>query len=220
MIKVVQCWDDGVEDDIRLCDMLRQHKARATFNLNPGRHPETREAKGWRYDNRKDVFLLTRSQLRSTYEGFTIANHSMTHPHATKIPLEQWRGEVVDARKALQDFFGQPIHGFVYPYGDSNAATEQVVREAGHIYARATGNATPCYPPADAMVFKPDCHFRNAAFHDLYAKAKASGCGVFYFWGHSYEMVNEEDWQALEAKIKFINADKDAVWVDVQDLFM
>ena len=38
MLKVVQCWDDGVINDIRLTDLLRRWGAKATFNLNPGLH--------------------------------------------------------------------------------------------------------------------------------------------------------------------------------------
>ena len=38
---VVQCWDDGVTTDARLIEILRKHKARATFNLNAGAHLAT-----------------------------------------------------------------------------------------------------------------------------------------------------------------------------------
>lgn len=36
MLKVVQCWDDGVYTDLRLTELLRKYNAKATFNLNPG----------------------------------------------------------------------------------------------------------------------------------------------------------------------------------------
>ena len=32
-MKIVQCWDDGVLDDIRLIEILRHHDAKASFNL-------------------------------------------------------------------------------------------------------------------------------------------------------------------------------------------
>jgi len=41
-MKIVQCWDDGVNDDIRLTELLRRHCAKATFNLNPGTHKAER----------------------------------------------------------------------------------------------------------------------------------------------------------------------------------
>ena len=36
MIRVAQCWDDGVATDIRLTEILRKYNAKATFNLCPG----------------------------------------------------------------------------------------------------------------------------------------------------------------------------------------
>lgn len=218
MMKVVQCWDDGVNDDIPLIDILRKHKAKASFNLNPTTHKETREG-GFNERWKKTIQRLARGELASVYAGFTIANHSMTHPWPTRIPLEQWRGEVVDARKILQDWFQQPILGFAYPFGDYDDATAAVVREAGHVYARTTKNVTPCYRPEDAMKFHADRHFHAEDFWERYEQAKASGCGVFYFWGHSYEMCTPEQWAAFDAKIARISADPDAEWAELPELF-
>lgn len=218
MIKIVQCWDDGVEDDIRLCELLRARGARASFNLNPGLHGRGR-GPAWRYNDCKNVRRLAKSELAVTYDGFTIANHSATHPWPTKIPPSEWRSEVFDARKELQDIFGQPVLGFAYPYGDSNPAVAETVREAGHVYARSCGNLTPCFPPADPMAFSPDRHHAAADFWDRYEQAKAAGSPVFYFWGHSYEFVTGDDWAAFDAKLVGFNADPDAIWADLPSLF-
>lgn len=218
MIKIVQCWDDGVEDDIHLCEILRAAGARATFNLNPGSHLTTR-SNPWRYRDRKDVIHLARGELLSTYAGFTIANHSVSHPWPTRIPLEDWRREVSDGRKQLQDIFGQEIAGFAYPFGDTNRETAEVVREAGHDYARLCTNETPCFPPADPMFFASDSHHSDPDFWKRYERAKAAGSQVFYFWGHSYEFVTEDDWNVFANKLALFNADPDAVWADLPDLF-
>jgi peptidoglycan/xylan/chitin deacetylase (PgdA/CDA1 family) len=104
MIQIVQCWDDGVLDDIRLCEILRAHGAKASFNLNTGSHDVTRSTP-WKYRDCKDVIRLARGELTSVYEGFTIANHTVSHPWALKISVSQWRAEVLDGRKQLQDIF-------------------------------------------------------------------------------------------------------------------
>ncbi|MBC2603806.1 polysaccharide deacetylase family protein [Puniceicoccus vermicola] len=219
MMKVVQCWDDGVNDDIRLIEILRKHEAKASFNLNPATHGDVRE--GWFSEKwNKKIDRLARSELESVYEGFTIANHSMSHPFPLKIPLDDWRREVIDARKILQDWFQDPIHGFVYPYGHHDPATADVVREAGHVYARTTLNATPCYPPADPMMFHADCHFHHPEFWERYSAAKASDCGVFYFWGHSFEICTEEQWQEFDSQIARITQDSDVVWAELPELFL
>ena len=218
MIKIVQCWDDGVVDDIRLCETLRRAGARASFNLNPGLHSAQRSAP-WRYRDCKDVIRLSKGELLSTYKGFTIANHSISHPWPTRIPLAQWKTEVFDGRKQLQDFFGQEITGFVYPYGDTNPEVAKIVRDAGHVYARGTGSKTPCFPPVDPLCFTPDCHHAAVDFWTRYENAKAIGSPVFYFWGHAYEFVTEEDWKLYETKLARFNSDPDAVWADLPSLF-
>ncbi|WP_269526155.1 polysaccharide deacetylase family protein [Coraliomargarita parva] len=218
-MKVVQCWDDGVNDDIRLIEILRKHGAKASFNLNPASHKAQREG-GFNEKWGKTIQRLAKDELLAVYEGFTIANHSMSHPWPTRIPLEDWKSEVVDARKVLQDWFQQPIHGFVYPFGDCDQATADVVREAGHCYARTTKNATPCLPVEDPMFFHSDCHFHSEQFWELYEQAKASNCGLFYFWGHSYELCTEEQWQAMDDKIARITADPDVEWGELPDIFL
>jgi peptidoglycan/xylan/chitin deacetylase (PgdA/CDA1 family) len=218
MIRIVQCWDDGNVEDIRLCEILRAAGARATFNLNAGLHGGQRSF-SHRHTDGRDILRLAKSELIATYAGFTIANHSLTHPWANQIPLEQWRIEVNDGRKQLQDIFGQEVRGFAYPYGLKSAELAETVREAGHSYARTCDNATPCFPPADPMFFPTDCHFAAPDFWQRYEKAKAAGSPVFYFWGHSYEFVTEADWQAFPEKLARFNADPDAAWADLPDLF-
>ena len=217
-MKVVQCWDDGVNDDIRLIEILRQYGAKASFNLNPATHQAERSG-GFNERWGKTIQRLAKSELQAVYEGFTIANHTMTHPWPLKVSLDTWRHEVFDARKELQDWFQQPIHGFVYPFGQSDDATAAIVREAGHCYGRTTQSATPCVPVEDRMQQPSDCHFHSEQFWDLYDAAKASGCGVFYFWGHSYELCTEAQWDAFDAKIARIANDPDVTWAELTDVF-
>lgn len=217
MIQIVQCWDDGVLDDIRLTELLREKNAKASFNLNMGLHDDQR-SQPWRYQDGKDVIRLARSELTGVYDGFTIANHSLTHPWPTRIPIADWEREVIENRRQLQDLFQQPILGFAYPFGDHDAATRDIVRATGHVYARTCVNATPCVPPATPMATPTDCHFAAPHFWSRYEKAKAAGSSVFYFWGHSYEMLTEADWQAFAHKLDRFNADPDAIWAHLPDV--
>ena len=174
MIQILQCWDDGVLDDIRLCEILRAHGAKASFNLNPGLHGATRSAP-WRYKECKDVSRLATSELISVYEGFTIANHTDSHPWPLKIPITEWRSEVFDGRKQLQDLFQQPILGFAYPYGQHDEATAAVVAEAGHTYRHAVLKTTPCHPSPDRFRQPTDCHHVAPDFWEIFERAKTAG---------------------------------------------
>lgn len=213
---VVQCWDDGVTNDVRLAEIFRRHKARATFNLNAGLH-EAQRTPGWMYEGTQ-VARLGWDEMRQAYAGFTIGNHSLTHPHLNQVPIEKARQEIVDGRVRLQQFFGQPVLGFAYPCGSYNEAVMALLQEAGHVYARTVHNVDQPFPPEHPMAFHPCCHFLASDFWARYEKAREGG--VFYFWGHSYEIISEPMWEAFEKNIARISADPKARWADVAELFV
>jgi peptidoglycan/xylan/chitin deacetylase (PgdA/CDA1 family) len=215
-MKVVQSWDDGIVDDIRLTELLRRYGARAAFNLNPGLHQNQRSF-SWRYGD-KEVWRLGRDELVDVYDGFEIANHSLTHPYLPDLSPTDLAREVWDSRHLLQDWFQQPVRGFCYPFGGFNSAVKEVIRAAGHIYARTVAEVEPVFPPVDTLEFGANRHFADPAFWTCYERAKASD-GVFFFWGHSYELVNETMWADLEDKIAGISADPAAEWVTLETLF-
>jgi len=217
-MKIVQCWDDGVVDDIRLCELLRSVGAQATFNLNPGLHGADRGA-GWLFRGVKEVRKLAKKELAATYEGFEIANHTLTHPSADKIGLSEWEREVLEGRVRLEDLFGRRVVGFAYPYGHCPPHAVEVVRGTGHLYARTCKNATPSFPPTDPMLLAADCHFLDPRFWDLYEQAKSAGSPAFYFWGHSYELCSEGDWKSFEEKLRRLASDPDAEWSRLSRLF-
>ena len=201
-MRVVQCWDDGHQNDIPLCDILRRHGARASFNLNAVNMDQPGKA----LPLKPDVF-----------DGFTVANHSLTHPRLEQVPIATARADIVDGRKRLQDRFGTPVLGFAYPFGTYTPAAMDLLREAGHVYGRTVTHVEQCFPPQDPMAFHPNCHFLAPDFWTRYERARA--CGVFYFWGHSYEIRTPEMWAAFEAQIARISADPTAEWVELVDLF-
>jgi peptidoglycan/xylan/chitin deacetylase (PgdA/CDA1 family) len=217
-MKIVQCWDDGVEDDIRLCELLRSIGAQATFNLNAGLHGAVR-GPAWQFKGIKDVRKLAIDELPQVYEGFEIANHTLTHPSPEKISPEEWKREVVEGRARLEDLFGKRVAGFACPFGHCPAHAVETVRETGHLYARTCANATPSFQPADPMLLASDCHFLNPHFWERYELAKSSGAPAFYFWGHSYELCSEEDWKSLEEKLHRLDSDPDAEWGSLSALF-
>jgi peptidoglycan/xylan/chitin deacetylase (PgdA/CDA1 family) len=150
------------------------------------------------------------------YEGFTVANHTLRHPHLTQLPPEQARREIEDGRDALEELFGYRIDGFAYPYGDQNEEVRELVRSAGHLYARPVSTTRSVFPPDDPMDFKPSCHFLAENFWQEFDSVRLSR-GVFYFWGHSYEIVTEEDWRAFDEKIERLS--QEGEWISLPSLF-
>ncbi len=215
IMTVVQCWDDGVGNDVRLAEVCRSHGATATFNLNAGLHADDR-SHGWEYKN-TDVQRLGWSEMKTVYDGFTIANHGLAHPRLEQIPIEEARRDIIDGRDRLQQFFDQPVRGFAYPFGTYSDEVKAALREAGHVYARTIRNVARPFPPEDAMAFHPCCHFLAPDLAERYEEARAGG--VFYFWGHSYEILSEAMWDEFDGMIARISADPGSRWGELAELF-
>lgn len=215
-MKLAQCWDDGVNDDVRLTEILRKYHAKGSFNLNMETHKDARSGGGWKYKDVKEVFRLSLGELKEVYDGFLVANHTLTHPWLTKISIEEARRDIFEGRDRLEQHFGYAIKGFAYPFGNYNEAVAELVREAGHVYGRTTINVAEIFPVENPQAFHPNCHFLDPAFWEKFEHVKA-GNGTFYFWGHSYEIITEADWQDFDAKIARLS--KEGEWVNLPDLF-
>ena len=126
--------------------------------------------------------------------------------------------EIRESRCRLQDWFQQPVLGFCYPFGSFNAAVKDAIRAAGHRYARTVTEVERLLPPADPLELGVSCRFNEPAFWTRYERARAAD-GVFLFWGHSYELINEAMWADLEEKIARISADPAAEWVRIERWF-
>ncbi len=76
--------------------------------------------------------LMNREEIgRWLAAGHDIGAHTCTHPHLTKIPLQQAREEIISSRRKLEDLFQRPIVHFCYPFGDWNESVRDIVAEAG-----------------------------------------------------------------------------------------
>jgi peptidoglycan/xylan/chitin deacetylase (PgdA/CDA1 family) len=216
---VTQSWDDGVEDDPRLIELLRRHGARGAFNLNAGLHGKARGGE-WIHKG-KTVRRLALGELREiydAYEGAEVANHSLKHPWLTRVSPEEARRDISDGRKALEDLFQRPVTGFAYPYADHNAEVRRMVRETGHAYARATVVAGVSWPPADAMEWHPQVSFKSPDFWAEFERAAVEG-GVFCLMGHSYEFLDEAMWRDFDAKLARLSADPRVRWATPREVF-
>jgi len=225
--KVCTCWDDGVLNDERLVGLFRKHGAKATFNLNPGlMDPDKRgrrewvapRAPGWSHLG----FLCGKLSLRDipeVYDGFQLASHCWRHENAGSLPDEEWIASAMRARTYLEDVVQRPCTGFAWPCGITTPGTIAALRAAGFEYGRTTAySADVLGDNPEPMALRSSCHFLSRDFWARYDAEKARG-GVFYFWGHSYEIFEYDPlWDQLEGKLRLIAEDPDAEWIDVVDL--
>lgn len=224
-MKVVQCWDDGVANDIRLANLLRKYGAKATFNLCPGAMRDERIEPSWdgqpfhRKWNHHGYAggRVSLKEIKKVYDGFELASHCWGHENAGAIPDDVWIESALKARRFLEDIAEKACTGFAWPCGRHTPETARLLRENGFAYGRTTANTDDLTKEPDPMRLSSSCHFLSCDFWDKYEKAKETG--IFYFWGHSYEMYDYGRlWDFFEEKLAIISRDKDAEWANVADI--
>ena len=225
MLKVMQCWDDGVVTDLRLIELLRKYQAKATFNLNPGLCMDERIQsswvpagyKGWSHKGFHGG-KIGKKELVEVYSDFQVASHCMRHETVGTLPDKDFLKAALDARHFLEDLFLRPCRGFAWPCGEYTQELADAMLAEGFLYGRTVENSEPVTASPHPMILRSSCHFTDNGFYERYEQAKKTD-KIFYFWGHSYEMLDSEGmWNQLELKLKFIHDDPEAVWCYLSDI--
>lgn len=218
MVKVAQCWDDGVLNDIKLTDLLRKYGAKATFNLNPALHyAKERFHSGWKYKDYSPGKLAW-NEVTSVYEGFDVASHTMCHCNAGMVDDKVFFAEAVMAKDILEDLFQKECTGFAWPCGKYTEKTADMLLEAGFTYGRTVETTERVSGFAHPMTLHSSCHFMSPDFWNAFEKAKTTD-GIFYFWGHSYEMMDDPElWGEFENKLRRLAADNEVEWIPTTEL--
>ena len=223
-VKVAQCWDDGVATDIRLTEILRKYNAKATFNLCPGILADERVEPHWNKPEGRNWAIpgfvgghVGKNELVEIYDGFQVASHCWKHETPTFVPDAEFFKAAVDARKFLEDTFQRECRGFAWPCGQHTPETEQMLVDAGFKYGRTTENVADVTACRNPIALASNCHFMNRNFWKIFEAARPTG--VFYFWGHSYEMMDcPQYWERFDLMIRTLSEDPEVEWVDVIDL--
>ena len=228
MIKVAMCWDDGPSTDIRLASICRKYGAKATFNLCPKWIGAKTTLPTWQSQPQIGVWShkgfqcgrVGLDRLHEVYDGFEVASHCMCHETVGKnMPLNRFLKGAIDARKFLEDEFQKPCRGFAWPCGQYDDHSALGLQEAGFAYGRTTEQTVDPQIYAHPLILKSNGHFQDGNFWEKFEAAKANGSKFFYFWGHSYEMMDCEGlWNQLEEKIRLFSEDPDVSWANVIDI--
>ncbi|MBR2374434.1 MAG: polysaccharide deacetylase family protein [Lentisphaeria bacterium] len=224
MVKVACCWDDGVVNDIKLISLLKKYNAKATFNLCTGLMPEQTDVPRW----------LGKGELRWTFKGFIngyvglkdlkevygdfqVASHGWTHKVGTA-PADEFIKDALDARHYLEDVFQRECLGYAWPCGAYTPESAKLLKDAGFLYGRTIENTEHVGVTDTPMRLNSSCHFQAWDFMHKFQAVKERG-GIFYFWGHSYELLECEDlWKQFENKLDMLSSDPEVEWIDVIDI--
>lgn len=88
---------------------------------------------------RGEAGYMTLAQAREmAAAGMDFGSHTLSHARVARLDEKAARAEIIDSKHKLEDALGIEITSFCYPYGNWNARTVDIVREAGYRCATST----------------------------------------------------------------------------------
>ena len=194
-------YDDGVEQDVRLIDILDKAGIRCTFNLNSGIFaPE-----GFSWPQGQIHRRMCASAVRALYDTsrHEVAVHTLTHPDLTRLPVSGMVREIYGDRRNLEDMFGVLVRGAAYPFGTYSDETVDALRDCGIVYCRTVEASHGFDIPRDWLRLKATCHHGDPMLEELCTRfleqtPRRDEPALFYLWGHSYEFEANDNWDLIE----------------------
>lgn len=206
-------YDDGVEQDVRLMEILDKHGIRCTFNLNSGCWAQ----EGTVYPKGHIHRRMSASQVAKVYANpnHEVAAHCLTHASLTELDPAQVAHEVLADRENLEAMFGGLVRGLAYPFGTFSDTVVDALKATGTAYARTVVSTNNFSIPTDWLRLHPTCHHNAPNLPQLCDRflndSAPFGSLLFYLWGHSYEFEADDNWQVIEAFCEKMGGRED-VW--------
>lgn len=206
-------YDDGVEQDARLLEIMAKHGLKGTFNLNSGLYaPEGTIWPQGHIHRRLSKSAVTRLYAQS---GQEVAIHCAEHGNLPLMPAAAAIQDVMRDKDALEQQFGRIIRGMAYPYGRVSPELARLLEGCGIAYSRTTVSTEKFSLPEDWLQWPATCHHKNPRLMDLarsFAENMTSHFAqLFYLWGHSYEFEADDNWHVIEEFSAYIGGRED-IW--------
>lgn len=209
-------YDDAVQEDFRLIDIMKQYGLKGTFNINSSQY---REDGYYKDTDKKTGRRMSIEKATALYgqDGIEPALHGLTHPFLEKLPKAQVAYEVIKDRENLERQFGHIVRGMAYPYGTFNDDVIRVLDDCGIVYCRTTHATGKFDLPTNWLRLDPTCHHLDPRLPDLTKKFVETAPGddrhpwMFYVWGHAYEFAERDNWELIETFAQNVSG-KDDVW--------
>jgi peptidoglycan/xylan/chitin deacetylase (PgdA/CDA1 family) len=212
-------YDDGVQQDRRLIEILNKHGIKATFNLNSGLYAPEDVV----YPPHKAHRRLRESEILEVYgnSGHEVAVHTLTHPRLPELDDAEVIRQVETDRQNLSALVGYEVIGMAYPCGGVNNddRVAALIREnTGVKYARTITSVDSFDLQDNLYRFNPNVHdvFEGDRLMELgrrFIESNPDKPQVLYVWGHSYEMdFKEDNWAKLEEFFKLVSGRNDVFY--------
>ena len=205
-------YDDGVEQDVRLIEIMKRYGIKGTFNLNSGCYA----LEGTVYPEGTIHRRMTRNQCIDVYKdsGMEVAVHGLTHAHLERLPGSICGYDILQDRVNLEHDFGTIVRGMAYPLGTYSDAVIEILRRCDIAYARTVKTTERFDIPSDWLKLSATCHHKNPRLMELaynFVEEKFTFASLFYLWGHSYEFESDNNWHVIEEFAAYIGNRED-IW--------
>lgn len=206
-------YDDGVEQDVRLIEIMKRHGLKGTFNLNSGCYA----AQGTVYPKGTIHRRMSKEDCLRVYKnsGMEVAVHGLTHPFLEQLPVNMCVNEILSDRNNLEQEYGVIVRGMAYPFGTYNDSVVATLERCGIVYARTVEVTRDFAIPSDWLRLKATCHHNDPALMELAKKFVESEMsrspGLFYLWGHSYEFESDNNWNVIEEFSAYMGG-RNSIW--------
>lgn len=193
-------YDDGVEQDRTMIEILNRHGLKCTFNLNSGLYAE----EGKVYEPGTIHRRMSKSAVTGLYtgSGHEVAVHGLTHPFLETLPSAKVVFEIMQDRLNLEQQFGCLVRGMAYPYGTFNDSVVECLKACGIAYSRTTVSTQKFEIPTDWLRMPATCHHNDANLPTLTDRFLNMSVNdkpkLFYLWGHTYEFERDNNWNVIE----------------------
>lgn len=235
-------FDDGLEQDKRIIQILNRYGIKCTFNLNAGlfgtknrvgrignigflEYSEGSTGLKTRFKNH-DHHRIPADEIAQVYEGFEIASHGYKHEALALIKPEQMEESIRMDIEGLSKLTGYPIVGHAYPGGSSSDKVAACLKKHGIIYAREVLGTGSFSFPKDPLRYRSTSMVWNKKLFELadqFSKADPeTGDLLFYIWGHGYELdfgTELASWERFEKFCERIAGQKDIVYCTNKQVF-
>lgn len=218
----VWSFDDGLEQDKKIIEILKKYEMGATFNLNSGMtgtrnvigrikdygmyvRPETEiSAKKFHFLKYVQSYRIPDNEIKDVYHGYEVASHSEKHENLIKITPQQATDSIINDVARLSELTGGSVQGFAYPFGARNDKVEKIVEKQGFVYARTIKVSDSFRITNNLMQFPITAwHISKNVFTKLeqFFSSNDEEPQIFLMFAHGYEFdfdTQESSWKKFE----------------------
>lgn len=208
---VTLSYDDCMEEDQKLIDLMEKYKMKCTFNLIPGWFAE----EGKQYPADETYRLTSASLAKKMYHHplVEVANHGFQHQYMSALTQAEMADDMLTCRKALEKMFKRNVRGMAYPYGWYSEELMQVLAMCGIQYSRTVNSTNDFSIPENWLEWHPTCHHDDERLMELteqfVQKNVKENPLLFYVWGHTFEFERNNNWNRIEEFMQAVSGRED-----------